>query len=83
MSTTGEIQKWLRERVAFEIKTAPEAVSLNVPFANYGLDSIVIVTLATDLEDWLKVSLDPTIFWEYPTVEALSEWLANAHFPNQ
>ncbi len=83
MKTSAEIQKWLRERIASEIKTEPEAVSARIPFANYGLDSIVIVTLATDLEDWLDISLDPTIFWEYPTVDALSEWLVETNFPNQ
>lgn len=79
MKSPEEIQNWLRERIAEEIKTAPEAVSLDVLFANYGLDSIVIVTLVGDLEDWLEVSLDPTIFWEYPTIEILSEWLAETH----
>lgn len=79
MKTTEEIQSWLRERIAEEIKTAPEAVSLDVPFANYGLDSIVIVTLVGDLEDWLDASLDPTIFWEYPTIEILSRWLAEGN----
>ncbi len=83
MKSTGEIQSWLRERIADEIKTEPEAVSVHIPFTNYGLDSIVIVTLATDLEDWLNVSLDPTVFWEYPTIETLSRWLAETNFSNQ
>jgi|GEM_PF-1054593 len=75
LKTREEIETWLRERIAKEIKTTAEAVPVNVLFTNFGLDSIVIVTLVTDLEDWLKVSLDPTIFWEYPSIEALSEWL--------
>lgn len=75
MKSLEEIQNWLQERIAAEISTQPSAVSLTVPFANYGLDSIVIVTIVSDLEDWLKLSLDPTIFWEYPTIKALSEWL--------
>ncbi len=83
MKTPEEIQKWLRERVAGEIKTEPEFVSLQIPFENYGLDSIIIVTIVSDLEDWLNLSLDPTILWEYPTIEALSEWLFKANFSNQ
>ena len=83
MKTPEEIQHWLRERIAGEIRTAPEAVSFDIPFANYGLDSIVIVTLVGDLEDWLDVSLDPTVFWEYPTIKILSEWLTKTHFSNQ
>lgn len=79
MKSLEEIYNWLRQRIADEIKIAPEAVSLTIPFANYGLDSIVIVTIVSDLEDWLGISLDPTIFWEYPTIEALSQWLVAAN----
>ena len=82
MKTLIEIQEWLRAKVARETGLKPEAVSLTVPFANYGLDSIVIVTLVDDLEDWLNTNLDPTIFWEYPTIEALSDWLLNERLSN-
>ncbi len=75
LKTREEIETWLKGRIAKEIKTKPQSVPVNVLFTNFGLDSIVIVTLVTDLEDWLDVSLDPTIFWEYPSIEALGEWL--------
>ena len=80
MKTLEEIQNWLCQKIAAEINIAPSAVSLDVPFAHYGLDSIVIVTLVGDLEDWLDESLDPTILWEYPTIEILSQWLAERRF---
>jgi acyl carrier protein len=54
------------------------AIALDVPFTNYGLDSILLVTLVDELEEWLGASLDPTIFWEYPTVEILTDWLLSA-----
>jgi len=79
MKTSEEIKTWLQARVAKEIKGKPETVSFSAPFASYGLDSIVIVTLVDDLEEWLGVSLDPTIFWEYPTIEALTDWLVKEH----
>lgn len=83
MKAREEIEKWLQERIAAEIKVAPEAVSVNVPFANYGLESIVFVTLVSDLEDWLELSLDPTIFWEYPTIKLLSEWIVREDFSDR
>ncbi len=82
MKSLEEIQKWLRQRISQEIKAAPEAVSLQIPFENYGLDSIIIVTIVGDLEDWLNLSLDPTILWEYPTIESLSEWLVKMNASN-
>lgn len=75
MRTREEIQTWLREKIARAIKTAPEVIIPDAPFTDYGLDSILIVTLVDDLEVWLEVSLDPTIFWEYPSIELLTEWL--------
>lgn len=79
MKTREEIQNWLRDKIAAELKIKSEEVSLKTTFAGYGLDSIVIVTLVDDLEEWLDTSLDPTIFWEYPTIEALTDWLVNEH----
>lgn len=79
MKTREEIQNWLRDKIAAELKIKSEEVSLQTTFAGYGLDSIVIVTLVDDLEEWLGTSLDPTIFWEYPTIETLTDWLINEH----
>lgn len=76
MKTPEEIRHWLQVKIAEQLRIAPETVSPDIEFADYGLDSIVIVTLVGDLEDWLDLSLDPTIFWEYPTIQILSERLA-------
>ena len=75
MKTKEEIQQWLQKKIAGETQTAPELIHANLPFTTFGLDSIVIVTLVTDLEDWLNVPLDPTIFWEFPSIEILTDWL--------
>lgn len=75
LETKESIQKWLIDRIAREAKTMPDKIGTDAPFTRFGLDSIVIVTLVDDLEHEIGVSLDPTIFWEYPTIEILSEWL--------
>lgn len=75
MKTHTEITDWLIEKVAKEAKLKPENIATDAPFVGFGLDSIVIVTLVDDLEYWLNISLDPTIFWEYPTIEKLTDWL--------
>lgn len=83
MKSSEEIQTWLKKRIAEEIKTTPNAILIDEPFTNFGLDSIMFVTLVTDLEDWLGVSLDPTIFWEYPSIEVLTEWLITEKLSEQ
>ena len=79
MKTKQEIVSWLREQIALETKTDSAAVPTDVPFTVFGLDSIVVVSLVTNLEEWLNTSLDPTILWEFPSIEALSEWLVSEH----
>lgn len=71
MKTKEEIQQWLQKKIAAEVRTTPALIPINRPFTDFGLDSIVMVTLVTDLEDWLGLSLDPTLFWEFPSIEVL------------
>jgi hypothetical protein len=47
-----------------------------VPFSYYGLTSIDAVVLAAELQDWLGSPVSPTLTWEYPTVSAVSAYLA-------
>lgn len=71
------IEDWLIRRIATETSLDPGDIEKNVPFSNYNLDSIGAVTVAADLETWLKKQIDPTIFWEFDTIEDLAEWLQN------
>src|SRR5439155_6815310 len=52
------------------------AVAPGRPIANYGLHSADMVGLVGDLERWLGRTLPATLAWEYPTVEALAEYLS-------
>jgi acyl carrier protein len=75
LSTRTEIESWLVAQIAREAKMSPDSVGPNMPFAKFGLDSIVIVTLVDELEEKIGASLDPTIFWEFPTIAELASWL--------
>ncbi len=77
------IQSWLRQAVALQLNTPPEQVDIHNPFASYRLDSVVVVTLAVDLETQLSCELDPSIFWEFDTIAELSTWLVDDYLPAQ
>lgn len=79
MKTKEEIQQWLQQKIAAEAQTKPGSILITLPFTSFGLDSIVMVTLVTDLEDWLNLSLAPTIFWEFPSIAILTDWLMAEH----
>jgi acyl-CoA synthetase (AMP-forming)/AMP-acid ligase II/acyl carrier protein len=78
--TELEIQDWLIANLAIYLKVQPNEIDINQPFAYYGLDSSVAVSLTGDLADWLRLKqLDPMLFWEYPNIEALAQHLVSIH----
>lgn len=87
MTTTNidkkAIQDWLQQAVAQELNMPPEQINIYQPFSSYRLDSVVVVTLAVDLEEHLGCALDPSIFWEFDTIADMSAWLVNDYLPAQ
>lgn len=71
-----EIQSWMVSYLAELLGIEPDDVNVTIPFDRYGLDSSVAVGLTGDLEEWLDRKLDPTLLYDYPTIEALSQHLA-------
>ena len=74
--TAEEIRAWLIQRVAAELKMQEHEVDPSRPFNDFGVDSLVGTALAKHLSDWLKVELQSTLLWEYPTIASLAEYLA-------
>jgi acyl-CoA synthetase (AMP-forming)/AMP-acid ligase II/alkylation response protein AidB-like acyl-CoA dehydrogenase/acyl carrier protein len=71
------IQNWLEKWLIKKLRIAARSVNANTSFADYGLDSVMAVELAQDLEEWLKYPLESTILWNFPTVKSLAEHLAS------
>lgn len=74
--TAQTIQTWLINAIAQQLKVAPQAIDVREPFVRYGLDSVAAVGLSGQLEAWLGRRLSPTLTYDYPTIEALSQYLA-------
>lgn len=81
--TEADVQAFLKTRVAAETEISPDQISINAPLSNYRLDSVVTVTLAVDLEEWLNCPIDPSVFWEFSTIAELATWLVTDYLPNQ
>ena len=69
--TPTEIQAWIVAYLADLLEVDSDEIEVTIPFDRYGLDSSAAVGLTGDLEDWLGCELDPTLLYDYPTVEAL------------
>jgi acyl transferase domain-containing protein/acyl-CoA synthetase (AMP-forming)/AMP-acid ligase II/aryl carrier-like protein len=78
---TGErrcqaIERFLRERVAQFAKLSAEALDIDVPLAQYGLDSLAASELAEALEAWLGEPVPTTISYDHPTIRGIAHALA-------
>jgi acyl carrier protein len=77
MPTKSEIQAWIVSYLAQLLETDSDDIDTAIPFDRYGLDSSAVIGMTGDLEDWLKIELDPTLVYDYPTIEALSQHIVS------
>lgn len=73
----SEIQDWMISYLAQMLEVSPDEIDIAIPFDRYGLDSSAVVGMTGDLEDWLKIELDPTLVYDYPTIKALAKHIAD------
>ncbi|MGB3642117.1 MAG: acyl carrier protein [Rivularia sp. (in: cyanobacteria)] len=74
--TAAAIQAWLVSYLAEMLEVEASEVDITFEFNDYGLDSSAAVGITGDLEEWLEQELDPTLLYDYPTIESLAQHLA-------
>jgi len=74
--TAVEIERWLIGKLAEELGLKSDEIDVREPVSSYGVDSMTALTLTGDLEEWLGLTLSPTLAWDYPTVASLAEHLS-------
>jgi acyl carrier protein len=74
--TSEAIAAWLHNYIADLRGMKPARISRTEPFFKYGLDSASAVALTGDLMEWLKVDVDPSLLYEYPTIDRAAGRLA-------
>jgi len=74
--TAEEIQEWIVKYLSAALETSVDEIDVTVPFDDYALDSATAIGMTGELEDWLGKPVDPTLVYDYPTVEQFSQCLA-------
>ena len=74
--TTAEIESWLTSYIANLLDIPEEEVDPMANFDEYGLDSALAIGLSGDLEEWLGRKINPTIVYNYTTINSLSHNLS-------
>ena len=72
------IAYWLVIQLADHVGLDASEIDIQKPCAEYGLDSIAGVSIAGDLEIWLDLQLSPTLLWDYPSIDRVSQYVMAA-----
>jgi acyl carrier protein len=75
-NTAETIQAWLITEFSERMDIDPDEINVQEPFSNYELSSAEALALLSKLERTLEQRLSATLLWNYPTIEALAQRLA-------
>ncbi|MFG3282473.1 acyl carrier protein [Streptomyces sp. NPDC048111] len=62
---------WLLDRAALYLRRPAATIDPRVPLAEYGMDSVIALSLCGDLEDEFGYEAEPMLLWDHPTLEGL------------
>lgn len=71
-----QIEPLLLDRLAQSLGVLASQIDRDLDFTSLGVDSMEGVRLAVELEAAMGAQLPQTIFWDYPTVNELLDFLA-------
>src|ERR1019366_10422034 len=67
-----EISLRLMKKIANCAQLSLSEISVYESFASYGLSSTDAVSISGELEEWLGQKLQPTLLYNYPTIDLLA-----------
>ena len=76
VKTTESIQGWLIEELAIRLEVDPDDIDIQASFESFGLESAEALVLLNRLEQWIGHPVAPVLIWNYPSIEQLSQRLA-------
>jgi len=72
----NSIESWMVTYLADLLDVPADEVSRTMPFESFGLDSAAIVVMTSDLAKWVGMDLKSDLFFKYPDIKSVSEYLA-------
>src|SRR5262249_55883782 len=74
-----KVQWALTQGVSQLLKVKSQDIDADVEFSEYGFDSISLTEFTNVLNQSYQLELMPTIFFEYPTLGGLADYLVKEH----
>ena len=75
--TQQEISDVCTDSLANVLRIAKDRVKIDTKFSRLGLDSAMVVYVMLEIEEKLDLELSTDDFYDYPTIDDLSRYLAN------
>lgn len=75
--TAAQIRSWILNGLALKLGVNPHEIPLDEPLINLGIDSMEFVGMVAELEQRLGCRFKDNPLIDYPTLDALSEYLAD------
>lgn len=77
MMTKAEILLRIKQEISRETGLPLPEIEDSATFYSLGLDSVSSVYVLDKLERQIKTEMNPIIFWDYPTVALLAEYITS------
>ncbi len=81
LNTIDDIKDWLVHHLANTLELDPQDIDTSERFNRYGLKSAVGTSMVAELSRVMGRKLMPTLVWDYPTIDKVAEYLADAGGP--
>ncbi|MEL7369421.1 MAG: acyl carrier protein [Myxococcota bacterium] len=78
ISSRSALKSWITQAIADALEVHPDKIAVDVPFTEMGIDSLKAFSLTGDLSEWADLELPATLFWDYPDIQALVQFLGEA-----
>ncbi|GAA3463510.1 acyl carrier protein [Saccharothrix longispora] len=69
------LRAWLVDAVAGYLGLSPSQVGTGVALRSLGFDSVHVMGLCVDVEERWGVLVEPTLVWDFPTIDAIATHL--------
>jgi acyl carrier protein len=76
VKTKADVAAWCLDYVSKTLEISREKIDPDTKLGRLGLDSALAMDFMIDLEDWAGVQINSEAFFDYPTIAALSEYVA-------
>ena len=70
-----DVVDWLINWIANELEILSDEIDSAQSVLDYSLSSVTATILVGDLEDWIDLRLPPTLVWDYPSIDDMTDFV--------